>query len=131
MPVMIHRAILGSFERFIGILIENYAGKLPFWLAPKQVAITTITSDSNEYAAKIMQDLQSKGIRCVLDVRNEKISYKIREHSTAKIPYIVTVGNKEMENSTISLRKLGSNETSLHGLTDFIKEVELLAAAPK
>ena len=131
MPVMIHRAILGSFERFIGILIENYAGKLPFWLAPKQVAITTITSDSNEYAAKIMQDLQSKGIRCVLDIRNEKISYKIREHSTAKIPYIVTVGNKEMENSTISLRKLGSNETSLHELIDFMQEVELLAAAPR
>jgi threonyl-tRNA synthetase len=131
MPVMIHRAILGSFERFIGILIENYAGKLPFWLAPKQVAITTITSDSNEYAAKIMQDLQSKGIRCVLDIRNEKISYKIREHSTAKIPYIVTVGNKEMEDMTISLRKLGSNETSLHKLIDFIQEVELLAATPK
>ena len=131
MPVMIHRAILGSFERFIGILIENYAGKLPFWLAPKQVAITTITSDSNEYAAKIMQDLQSKGIRCVLDIRNEKISYKIREHSTTKIPYIVTVGNKEMEDSTISLRKLGSNETSLHKLNDFIQEVELLAAVPK
>ena len=105
--------------------------KRNFWLAPKQVAITTITSDSNEYAVKIMQDLQSKGIRCVLDIRNEKISYKIREHSTAKIPYIVTVGNKEMENSTISLRKLGSNETSLHKLNDFIQEVELLAAAPK
>ena len=78
-----------------------------------------------------MQDLQSKGIRCVLDIRNEKISYKIREHSTAKIPYIVTVGNKEMEDMTISLRKLGSNKTSLHKLNDFIQEVELLAATPK
>ena len=78
-----------------------------------------------------MQDLQTKGIRCVLDIRNEKISYKIREHSTSKIPYIITVGKKEMEDGTISLRKLGSNETSLHKINDFIKEVELLAAAPK
>ena len=131
MPVMIHRAILGSFERFIGILIENYAGRLPFWLAPKQVAITTITSDSNEYASKISHDLQALGVRCVLDTRNEKISYKIREHSTSKIPYIVTVGKKEMEDNTISLRKLGSNETSMHQLGDFIKEVELLSATPK
>ena len=130
-PVMIHRAILGSFERFIGILIENYAGKLPFWLAPKQVAVTTITSDVNEYASKIMHDLQNLGIRSLLDIRNEKISYKIREHSTSKIPYIITVGKKEMEDNTISLRKLGSNETSLLKFDDFIKEVGLLAAVPK
>ena len=113
MPVMIHRAILGSFERFIGILIENYSGKLPFWLAPIQVAITTIVSDADEFAISIFNKLRAKGIRPVLDTRNEKISYKVREHSTSKIPYIISIGKKEIEAKTVSLRKLGSKDTQI------------------
>ena len=130
MPVMIHRAILGSFERFIGILIENYSGKLPFWLAPIQVAITTIVSDADEFAISIFNKLRAKGIRPVLDTRNEKISYKVREHSTSKIPYIISIGKKEIEAKTVSLRKLGSKDTQIISLDEFLKEVQDLAANP-
>ncbi|GIS24971.1 MAG: hypothetical protein CM15mP126_2140 [Gammaproteobacteria bacterium] len=94
-PVMIHRAVLGSFERFIGILIENYAGKLPFWLAPKQVVVASIVSDVNDYAEEIASRLKKQGIRTEVDLRNEKIGYKVREHSTKKVPFIFAVGNNE------------------------------------
>ena len=110
-PVMIHRAVLGSFERFIGVLIENYSGKLPFWLAPVQVAIATIISDVDDYAAEIINKLENVGIRCLEDYRNEKISYKVREHSASKVPVIIALGQREKESQTVSVRRIGSDKT--------------------
>jgi threonyl-tRNA synthetase len=110
-PVMIHRAVLGSFERFIGVLIENYSGKLPFWLAPVQVAVATIISDVNDYAAEIINKLENMGIRCLEDYRNEKISYKVREHSASKVPVIIALGQREKESQTVSVRRIGSDKT--------------------
>ena len=110
-PVMIHRAVLGSFERFIGVLIENYSGKLPFWLAPVQVAVATIISDVNDYAAEIINKLENMGIRCLEDFRNEKISYKVREHSASKVPVIIALGQREKESQTVSIRRIGSDKT--------------------
>ena len=109
-PVMLHRALFGSLERFIGILIENYAGKLPFWLSPAQVMVCSIAEDNDQYAKKIFEDLFKEGIKCEVDLRNEKINYKIREHSLAKIPYIIVCGKKEIKNKTVSVRKLGSEK---------------------
>ena len=110
-PVMIHRAVLGSFERFIGVLIENYSGKLPFWLAPVQVAVATIISDVNDYAEEIINQLENMGIRCLEDFRNEKISYKVREHSASKVPVIIALGQREKESQTVSIRRIGSDKT--------------------
>jgi threonyl-tRNA synthetase len=120
-PVMIHRAVLGSFERFIGVLIENYSGKLPFWLAPVQVAVATIISDVDDYASDIAKELEDKGIRCHSDFRNEKISYKVREHSAAKVPVILALGQREKESQTVSIRRIGSDKTTSMSLKDAIK----------
>ena len=120
-PVMIHRAVLGSFERFIGVLIENYSGKLPFWLAPVQVAVATIISDINKYASEIIDALENAGIRCKADLRNEKISYKVREHSSAKIPVILVLGKNEEESETVSIRRIGSNKTESIPFNDALK----------
>ncbi|MGV3278998.1 threonine--tRNA ligase [Rickettsiales bacterium LUAb2] len=109
-PILLHRAILGSFERFIGILLEHYAGKLPLWLSPIQVVIASITNDVDNYAKDLYNQLTKNKIRVNLDLRNEKISYKIREHSLNKVPFIVVLGKQEMENNTIVIRVLGSNE---------------------
>ena len=122
-PVMIHRAVLGSFERFIGILIENYAGKLPFWLAPQQVVIASIISDVNDYSVEIMDLLKKQGIRAEVDLRNEKISYKVREHSSKKVPIIVAIGKNEMNNRTVSIRRIGSKDTNVLKLDDAINEI--------
>ena len=111
-PVMIHRAVLGSFERFIGILIENYAGKLPFWLAPKQVVVASIVSEVNDYADEIANMLKKQGIRAEVDLRNEKIGYKVREHSTKKVPFIFAIGNNEKAERSVSIRQIGSTDTS-------------------
>ena len=119
--VMLHRAILGSFERFIGILIEENSGKLPLWLTPTQVVIASVVSGANDYAKAIYQDLISKNIRAKLDIRNEKINYKIREHSLKKIPIIYAVGLREVENKTVTIRKLGSNKTST---VSFVEEIK-------
>lgn len=120
-PVMLHRALVGSLERFIGILIENYAGKFPFWLAPVQIAIASITDESSKYASELFEILENKGFRAVLDIDNQKINYKIREHSLKKIPYIIVVGKKEAENKTVSLRKLGHNDTVNMSIDEMIK----------
>ncbi|GHA46251.1 threonine--tRNA ligase [Amylibacter ulvae] len=112
-PVMLHRATLGSFERFIGILIESHAGKLPFWLAPRQVVVASIVSDANDYAQKVVDDLRASGVRAETDVRNEKINYKVREHSLAKVPVILAVGMKEVEQGSVSVRRLGQKQTSV------------------
>ena len=112
-PVMLHRAILGTFERFLGVLIENYAGAFPFWLAPVQIVVATITSDADVYAQEVVSRLRAVGLRTEIDVRNEKINYKIREHSLAKVPIIAVVGRKEAEQRTIALRRLGGDAQSL------------------
>ena len=117
-PVMIHRAVLGSFERFIGVLIENYSGRLPFWLAPLQVSVATIISDVDDYAKEIIQSLEEAGIRCHADLRNEKISYKVREHSAAKVPVILALGQREKDSRTVSIRRIGSSKTETLGLDE-------------
>ncbi len=123
-PVMIHRAVLGSFERFIGILIENYSGKLPFWLAPQQVVIASIISDVNDYSIEIMEQLKKEGIRAEVDLRNEKISYKIREHSSKKVPIIIAIGKSEKSEKTVSIRRIGSSETEILDKNDAIKQIK-------
>jgi threonyl-tRNA synthetase len=113
-PVMLHRAIFGSLERFIGILLEHYSGALPFWLAPLQVVVTTITSDADAYAQEVVAELARAGVRAEADLRNEKINYKVREHSLAKTPVILAAGKREVAERTVALRRLGSqNQTSL------------------
>ena len=121
-PVLLHRAVLGSFERFIGILLENYGGDLPFWLAPRQVVIATITDAANDYAESLFELLKSNNVRVQLDNRNEKISYKIREHSLLKVPYILAVGSKEVEENKVSVRTFGSEKTSIMSKDDFLKD---------
>jgi threonyl-tRNA synthetase len=110
-PYMLHRAILGSFERFIGILLENYAGRLPFWLAPRQVVVASIVSDADPFVHEIVAALNKSGIRAEADVRNEKINYKVREHSVGKVPVILAIGMKEVEGRTVSMRRLGETQT--------------------
>ena len=122
-PVMIHRAVLGSFERFIGILIENYSGKFPLWLAPQQVVITSIISDVNDYSVEIMELLKEQGIRAEVDLRNEKISYKVREHSSKKVPIILAIGKNEMNDRTVSIRRIGSTDTNVLKLSEAVKEI--------
>ena len=122
-PVLLHRAALGSFERFIGILLENYGGKLPLWLSPTQTVIAAITDEANEYAVELNQTLLSHKLRTEVDVRNEQISYKVREHSLNKVPYIVAVGKKEVADKTVSVRKLGSDKNTVISADDFIKEI--------
>ena len=117
-PVMLHRALFGSLERFAGILIEHYAGHLPFWLSPTQVVITTITSDTDEYAKEVKATLQKLGINSEVDIRNEKIGYKIREHSNSKIPIILAVGKKESQDKTVSVRRLGKTSTEVINLEE-------------
>ena len=129
-PVMFHRAILGSFERFIGILIENYSGNLPLWLAPTQVTICSITDEAHDYVKEISELLKSKNIRCDLDLRNEKISYKVREHSVSKVPIILAVGKKEVSERTVSVRRLGSEVTTSVSLDDFSASVMHESLAP-
>ena len=129
-PVMLHRALFGSLERFAGILIEHYAGHLPLWLAPTQVVIATITSDTDNYAKEIKDQLIKKGFRTETDIRNEKIGYKIREHSNMKIPLIVAVGKNENENKTVSVRRLGSNNTETETLENFLQKLQKETKSP-
>ena len=126
-PVMIHRAIVGSIERFIGILIEHYAGKFPFWLAPTQIVVASVTDESAEYAQKIANFLDETGYRVELDTANEKINYKIRQHSLMKVPAIVIIGSKEVMEENISVRMLGSDKTEtipMDKMTEYFKEIE-------
>jgi threonyl-tRNA synthetase len=117
-PVMLHRAILGSLERFIGILIEEYSGKFPLWLAPTQVVIATITDAADVYAKDIHAQLLKAGVRAELDLRNEKINYKVRDHSMHKIPVMFVVGAKESESKAVSVRRLGSEEQKVMAFDD-------------
>ena len=122
-PVLLHRAALGSFERFIGILLENYGGKLPLWLSPIQTVIAAITDEANSFAEDLNRNLLSKGIRSHLDIRNEQISYKVREHSRNKVPYIVAVGKKEVAENTVSVRQLGSDKSVVMSVEEFTQKV--------
>ncbi|HVY34391.1 MAG TPA: threonine--tRNA ligase [Caulobacteraceae bacterium] len=129
-PVMLHRAVLGTFERYLGILIENYAGAFPLWLAPTQVVVTTITSDADDYALQAAAALRKAGLRVETDLRNEKINYKIREHSLAKTPVIAVVGRKEAENGQLALRRLGSDGQTILGLAEAATLLAYEALAP-
>ena len=129
-PVMLHRATLGSFERFIGILIESHAGKLPFWLAPRQVVVAPIISDANDYATDVVAQLNAAGVRAEADLRNEKINYKVREHSLGKVPIILAVGAREVEDGTVTVRRLGEKQTSVMPLADLKAELAGAALPP-
>jgi len=122
-PVMLHRALFGSLERFIGILIENYAGKLPFWLSPAQAVVCPIAEENNDYVKKLFEDLFKEGIKCEMDLRNEKINYKVREHSLAKVPFIIVCGKKEVAENTVTVRKLGSDKQEIMKREDLIKNM--------
>ncbi len=128
--VMLHRAILGSLERFIGILIENHAGKMPMWLAPTQVVVATIVSDADSYAASLVDKLRAQGIRAELDVRNEKINYKVREHSVQKVPLMFVVGKREAEEGTVSVRRLGTEGQQVVSATDALASLVAEAVPP-
>lgn len=117
-PVMLHRAILGSLERFIGILIENYAGRLPLWLSPVHAVVCTITNDADDYAHEVKAALEAKGLTVELDTRNEKINYKVREHSHAKIPMILALGKREAEEKTASVRRIGFKHQKTFGIDE-------------
>jgi threonyl-tRNA synthetase len=129
-PIMLHRAILGTFERFIGILIENYAGHLPVWLTPVQAVVATVTSDGDAYAHEVLAELKAAGVRAELDLRNEKINYKVREHSLAKVPYLVVVGRREAEERTVSLRRLKGGEQFGLALADAVTRLKEEATPP-
>jgi threonyl-tRNA synthetase len=129
-PVMLHRAVLGTLERFIGIMIESTGGKLPLWLAPTQVVIATITGKADDYATKLCEDLIAAGIRAELDIRNEKINYKVREHSVAKVPNIFVVGAREAEEGTVAIRRLGSQAQDMQSAEDALAQIVNDAKAP-
>ena len=129
-PVMLHRAILGSFERFIGILLENTSGRLPFWLAPTQIVIASITTSMEHYVEEIAVSFKNVGLRCIVDNRNEKINYKVREHSVSKIPIIAVVGEKELRTRSINVRRLGHKDSKTIPLKDAIRELSIEAIPP-
>jgi threonyl-tRNA synthetase len=129
-PFILHRACLGSFERFLGILIENFAGRLPLWLAPRQVVVAAIVSDADKYCLEVVAALKSAGIRAEADLRNEKINYKVREHSVGKVPVILACGMREVEEKTVSLRRLGQKQTSVSPLMDVVDILSKEATPP-
>jgi threonyl-tRNA synthetase len=129
-PVMLHRAILGSFERFLGILIEQYAGRFPLWLAPRQAVVATIVSDADAYAGEVVARLAAAGLRAEADKRNEKINYKVREHSAAHVPLILAVGRQEVEAGTVSVRRLGEPGQKVVALDEAVAALAAEATAP-
>ncbi|KPU82103.1 threonyl-tRNA synthetase [SAR11 cluster bacterium PRT-SC02] len=129
-PVMLHRALFGSLERFIGILIEHYAGKLPFWMSPTQAIVLPISDENNKYAKKVFEDLFKEGIKCEVDLKNQKINYKIREYSLAKVPYLLICGKKEEQDNTITIRKLGSEKQETIKINQLIKNMTSLNKLP-
>ena len=129
-PIMLHRALFGSLERFTGIMIENYAGKFPFWLAPVQAVVATITAEGDDYAKEVLKALKKAGIRTELDLRNEKINYKIREHSLKKVPVMLVIGKKEAADRTLTIRRLGQEKQETLALDDVIAKLSKEAALP-
>ncbi len=129
-PVMLHRATLGSFERFLGILIENYAGKFPLWLAPRQIVVAAIVSDADDWVQEVVARLRAKGLRAEADVRNEKINYKVREHSLGKVPVILAVGMREVEEQSVSMRRLGEKGSKVLGIDEAVEALVAEATPP-
>ncbi len=129
-PVMLHRAVLGTLERFIGIMLESYAGKLPLWLAPDQIMVCPITTEADSYGVTVMEALKEAGLRAGIDLRNEKINYKVREHSVSKIPVILAVGGREAEGRTVSMRRLGSKESQILSLDEAVQMLAVEATPP-
>ena len=129
-PVMLHRATLGSFERFIGILIEEHAGKLPFWLAPRQVVVASIVSEADDYVFEVVNALKAAGVRAEADTRNEKINYKVREHSVGKVPVILAIGKREVEERTVSTRRLGEKQSKVQSMDEIVTELAKEALPP-
>ncbi len=129
-PVMLHRAILGSIERFLGILIEHHAGRFPLWLAPRQVVVATITENSDAYAGEVVARLRAAGLRAEIDLRNEKIGYKVREHSVAKLPVILAVGGREADGQTVAMRRLGYKQQEVLALDEAVDRLQKEAAGP-
>ena len=129
-PVMLHRAIVGSFERFIGIMIENHAGKLPLWLAPRQIVVASIVSDADEYVLEVVAALKAAGLRAEADIRNEKINYKVREHSLAKVPVLLAIGQNEVNDGTVSMRRLGDNTSAVFPLETVVTQLRKEATPP-
>ncbi|HMI98199.1 MAG TPA: His/Gly/Thr/Pro-type tRNA ligase C-terminal domain-containing protein, partial [Micropepsaceae bacterium] len=129
-PVMLHRAVLGSMERFVGVLIEHYAGKFPLWLAPVQAVVATVVSDADSYAMEATEALKAAGIRVEADLRNEKINYKVREHSLVKVPYLLVAGRREAENRTLTVRKLGTEAQENLALSAAVHMLKAEAAPP-
>jgi len=127
---MLHRAVLGSFERFLGILIEHFAGRFPVWLAPTQVVVATIVSDANDYAEQVLETLKKAGIRAEADLRNEKINYKVREHSLAKVPVMLVVGKREAEEGKVAIRRLGSQNQEIVALDQAVATLVHEATPP-
>jgi threonyl-tRNA synthetase len=127
---MLHRAILGSLERFLGVLIEHYSGAFPLWLAPVQVVVATITSDADAYALQVAESLRKAGLRVDSDLRNEKINYKVREHSLAKVPVIAVVGRREAEEGKVALRRLGSDRQEILNLSETVNTLAMQAVPP-
>jgi threonyl-tRNA synthetase len=127
---MLHRAVLGSFERFIGILIENYAGKMPLWLAPRQIVVASIVSGADDYVHEIVATLRAAGLRAEADTRNEKINYKVREHSVGKVPVIMAIGMKEVEEATVSIRRLDKQGSEVLKLDQAVKLLRDEACPP-
>jgi threonyl-tRNA synthetase len=130
-PVLLHRAIFGSLERFIGILLEHYAGNLPFWLAPQQVVVATITSDADAYAHEVVDKLTAAGLRATADLRNEKINYKVREHSLAKVPVLIAAGKREVAERTVAIRRFGEQTQTIMPLAQAIDQLRREAEPPK
>jgi threonyl-tRNA synthetase len=129
-PIMLHRAIFGSYERFIGILIEHFAGRLPVWLAPVQAVVATIVSDADDYAAQAVATLTAAGIRVDIDTRNEKINYKVREHSLQKVPFLLVVGKREADEGTVAIRRLGDQQQRVVPLAEAVALLQAEATAP-
>jgi threonyl-tRNA synthetase len=129
-PVMLHRAVLGSMERFIGILLENYSGALPIWLAPTQTVVASIVNEYDGYANEVVEALKAAGVRVESDLRSEKINYKVREHSLQKVPYIVAVGQREMTDKTVAVRTFGSDKQEVMSLDAFVAKMTKEAALP-
>ncbi len=129
-PVMLHRALFGSLERFIGILIENYAGKLPFWISPLQVVVIPVSDDFDDYAKKVSNEINDKGINCMVDLKNHNLNYKIREHSLSKIPVLLICGKKEVDSNSVTIRKLDNNKQENMKLDKFLEQYTALSQAP-
>jgi threonyl-tRNA synthetase len=129
-PVMLHRALFGSLERFIGILIEHYSGKLPFWISPLQAIVIPVSNDFDTYAKKVYDKIKKTGIKCEVDLKNHNLNYKIREHSLSKIPLLLICGKKEVDSNTVTIRRLDSNKQENMEVDTFLKNFSALNKAP-